>query len=82
MDCLGSRVSAAAPLQAALRCCVVALDDVDQLGSFAEIEQIVSDLNELETAKETIQDVASRLGLAEVQPVSYLGMLLAKLGIE
>ncbi|GAB5403911.1 MAG: class IV adenylate cyclase [Aureliella sp.] len=61
---------------------VVALDDVEQLGSFAEIEQIVSDPNELETAKETIQDVASRLGLAEVQPVSYLGMLLAKLGIE
>ncbi len=61
---------------------VVALDEVQQLGSFAEIEQIVSDVGQLDAAKDAIQDVASRLGLSEVQPVSYLGMLLAELGIE
>lgn len=61
---------------------VVALDEVEQLGSFAEIEQIVTDVARLDVAKETIQDLAERLGLNEVQPTSYLGMLLAQLGIE
>lgn len=61
---------------------VVAVDRVEQLGSFAEIEQIVSDKSKLDEARRAIETLAERLGLMDVQPKSYLGMLLTKLGIE
>lgn len=61
---------------------VVAVDRVEQLGSFAEIEQIVSDKSKLDDARRAIESLAERFGLTDIQPKSYLGMLLTKLGIE
>ncbi len=60
----------------------VTIDDVEQLGSFAEIELIVSAESELQPAAERIEQVAKQLGLRNVQPRSYVAMLLAKLNIE
>ncbi len=60
----------------------VTLDEVEQLGSFAEIELVVSVEAELQPAAEQIEQVAKQLGLRKVQPRSYLSMLLAKLNIE
>lgn len=60
----------------------VTIDQVEQLGSFAEIELIVSAESELQQAAERIERVAKQLGLQKVQPRSYLSMLLAKLNIE
>jgi len=60
----------------------VTLDEVEQLGSFAEIELIVSSECELSPAAEWIEQVAKQLGLQNVQPRSYISMLLAKLNVE
>ncbi|MEO8271235.1 MAG: class IV adenylate cyclase [Aureliella sp.] len=60
----------------------VMLDEVEQLGSFAEIELIVSAESELQQAAQRIEQVAKQLGLRNVQPRSYNSMLLAKLKIE
>ncbi len=57
----------------------VTLDEVEQLGSFAEIELIVSAESELPPAAERIEQVAKQLGLRNVQPQSYLSLQLAKL---
>ncbi len=60
----------------------VALDHVAQLGDFAEIELLVDDQAALDAARRHIEQMASLLGLVEVQPRSYLSMLLTKLGVE
>lgn len=66
-------------LAAALR---VTIDEVELLGSFSEIELVVSSESELSRAAEHVQRVAEQLGLVTVQPRSYLSLLLAKLNIE
>ena len=60
----------------------VVLDDVQQLGSFAEIELLISDAQRLEAAHQQIAWLAAQLRLVEVQPRSYLSQLLTKLGLE
>lgn len=60
---------------------VVTLDQVDQLGLFAEIEKIVRDPAALSEAQKSIEELASRLGLTRVQKLSYLAQLLQKLGL-
>ncbi len=60
----------------------IALDEVDSLGSFAEIELIVKEAAMLEEARSRIELLAESLGLIEIQPRSYLSLLLAKLGVE
>jgi adenylate cyclase class 2 len=60
----------------------VAIDEVDQLGTFAEIELLVDDAELLEEARNRIEQLALSLGLSQVQPRSYLGLLLAKLGVD
>ena len=60
----------------------VALDEVAELGTFAEIELLVDDQQKLEAARGQIERMAKILGLTEVQPRSYLSLLLLKLGVE
>ncbi|MCC6510485.1 MAG: CYTH domain-containing protein, partial [Pirellulaceae bacterium] len=60
----------------------VTLDQVEQLGNFAEIEIIVTSEGELQRAAAQISVVAERLNLASVQPRSYLSLLLTKLELE
>jgi adenylate cyclase, class 2 len=60
----------------------VALDEVLQLGTFAEIELIVNDAANLEAARARIEALSQSLGLTQIQPRSYLSLLLAKLGVE
>ena len=52
------------------------IDEVEQLGTFAELEVCVPE-TETGKAKATIHSLAQRLGLANVEPRSYLEMLLA-----
>jgi adenylate cyclase class 2 len=60
----------------------VLLDEVQQLGSFAEIELIVTEAERMDAAHRQIAELARQLGLNQVQPKSYLSQLLAKLQIE
>ncbi len=61
---------------------VVMLDEVEQLGEFAEIETIVRSKDDLGAARCSILQEAERLGMQEEQPLSYLSQLLKKLGAE
>lgn len=61
---------------------VVTLDEVEQLGQFAELELIVSRSAELDEAHMRIEQLAKRLDLIDVQPLSYLAQLLVKIGLE
>ncbi len=60
----------------------IALDEVVELGAFAEVELLVDDPQQLEAARARIEAMANLLGLTNVQPRSYLSLLLAKLGVE
>jgi len=60
----------------------IALDEVVNLGSFAEIELIVKDAAMLDEASTRIDLLSQSLGLTQIQPRSYLSLLLAKLGVE
>ena len=60
------------------RSVTITLDNVESLGYYAEVERIVNDSDEIEQAQKDIQEVGHRLGLSEVEPHSYLGMLLSK----
>lgn len=57
---------------------VLTLDQVEQLGNFAEVEIVVSDPQLLASAENRILQLAKSLGLEKVQPKSYLVMLLEK----
>ena len=58
----------------------ITLDQVESLGYFAEIERIIFNKEEIELAQQDIQEIGRLLSLSEVEPRSYLGLLLAKLG--
>lgn len=60
----------------------IALDEVAQLGTFAEIELLVDDEQQLDAARSRIEMMAKTLGLTDIQPRSYLSLLLLKLGVE
>jgi len=53
----------------------VCLDQVDQVGSFAEIEIVVHQ-PDLEKAQQIVLDLARRIGLSEMERRSYLKLLL------
>ncbi|MFO0801911.1 MAG: class IV adenylate cyclase [Gemmataceae bacterium] len=59
----------------------VCLDDVDRVGTFAEVE-IVADESQFESAKAAVLALAAELGLADVERRSYLGMFLAGVSTE
>jgi adenylate cyclase, class 2 len=54
----------------------IALDRVDGLGDFAEIETLVGNEAELPTAQAAVLALAAQLGLDQVEPRSYLRMTL------
>ena len=59
----------------------VALDRVEGLGSFVELELIAEQAG-LESARQCVTSAAARLGLSETERRSYLEMLLAAAGHE
>jgi adenylate cyclase class 2 len=54
----------------------VCLDDVEELGRFAELEILAPEGQEAEAAS-VLNDTAAALGLYQVEPRSYLGLILA-----
>ncbi len=58
----------------------VVVDDVDQLGQFAEVEAIVSTADDVEMARSRVESLATELGLHSPEPRSYLRMLLEMTG--
>lgn len=58
---------------------IVCLDEVEQLGRFAEVE-IVAPEEQKDDAQAVLADTAAALGLTEVERRSYLQMLLAAQG--
>jgi adenylate cyclase, class 2 len=58
------------------RAMVVALDEADGLGTFAEVEALVETDADLPEAQSAVLALARELGLDSVEPRSYLRMLL------
>jgi adenylate cyclase, class 2 len=54
----------------------IALDEVEGLGRFAEIETIAAKEGDVPAAQQAVLALAERLGLTEVEPRSYLRMIL------
>jgi adenylate cyclase class 2 len=54
----------------------IALDRVDGLGDFAEIETIVRNEDDLPAAQAAVLALAAQLGLDQIEPRSYLRMAL------
>ncbi len=65
-------------LEHSQRSVTIALDQVESLGYFAEVERIVRDSSEISLAQKDIQEVGNLLGLSDVERHSYLGLLLSK----
>lgn len=57
----------------------IALDEVDELGTFLEVE-LMADETDLKSAQDAVLELARELGLSQTEPRSYLGMLLQKRG--
>lgn len=55
---------------------LVVIDEVDGLGTFAEVEALAAARDDLPAAQAVVLDVAARLGLAAVETRSYLRMCL------
>ena len=71
-----------APSRDDYRDLLVTLDCVDRLGTFAEIELIVTDQSLFTEAQAKIQRLGETLGLTTTESRSYLSQLLALLEIE
>ena len=54
----------------------VVIDDVEEVGLFAEVELIAPDEGAVEIARERIRELSDHLGLQRAEPRSYLSMLL------
>ena len=54
----------------------IAIDNVEQLGSFIELELLVSDESEIAVAQSILDDLANRVGLSSTDRRGYLDMLL------
>ena len=67
-------------LETNARVVTIALDHVESLGDYVEIERIAMSRAEISIAQQDIQDLARQLNLTQVESRSYLGLLLAKLG--
>jgi adenylate cyclase class 2 len=57
---------------------IVALDLVESVGSYAEIEVLAADENDLEAARKVVSGLAEELGLTTPEPRSYLTLLLSR----
>jgi adenylate cyclase, class 2 len=58
------------------------VDQVEQLGLFAEVELLITGPGEVEAARGRVLQLGERLGLQRRESSSYLNMLLDKLGFE
>lgn len=56
----------------------ITLDRAEELGDFAEVETMALDRDDLPNAQDAVLRLAAELGLATVEPRSYLRMLLEK----
>jgi adenylate cyclase class 2 len=57
----------------------VCLDQVEELGRFAEVEIVAPD-EQVEAARSVLADTAAALGLTNLEPRSYLNLLLTTRG--
>ncbi len=57
----------------------ICLDEVEELGTFCEVE-ILTESEQNEAARRVIAAVAEELGLTDLVPRSYLGLLLERRG--
>jgi adenylate cyclase class 2 len=62
------------------RSMTVALDQAEGLGAFAEVETLVETNSDLAEAQRAVLELAEQLGLVEVEPRSYLRMVLETSG--
>ena len=58
----------------------LSIDSVENLGSFVELETVVDESSELDTARSAINELASELKLSESERRSYLELLLEQGG--
>lgn len=61
---------------------VVVIDEVETVGIFAEIEQVVAADTEINRAKIGIDQLSDRLRLRIVEPRSYLEMVLESISVD
>jgi adenylate cyclase class 2 len=65
------------PLQRGAFQLTICLDDVEELGHFAEVEIVAPD-EQSDAARQVLQEVTGQLGLSDVERRSYLGLILEK----
>ena len=58
----------------------ICLDEVDEVGSFVEVELVVEDDGDIESAKQTLLSLAKEVGLSGPIKTSYLELLLDRRG--
>jgi adenylate cyclase, class 2 len=56
----------------------VALDDVEKVGTYVEVEVIADGEQDVAMAREIVSGLANELGLKEPEPRSYLSLLLSR----
>jgi len=61
---------------------VVVIDEVEKVGIFAEIEQVVAKDSDIDRAKIGIGQLSDQLRLRTVEPRSYLEMVLESISID
>ena len=54
----------------------ICLDRVDEVGSFVEVELVIQDDDDVESAKQTLSSLAAQVGLSGAIKTSYLELLL------
>ncbi len=57
--------------------CTVTIDEVDEVGPFVEVEQVIR-AADVEGAKRMLQQRGEKLGLNQIEPRSYLSLLLQR----
>ena len=58
----------------------ICLDDVEEVGSFVEVELVIQDDGDVESAKQTLLSLAEEVGLSGPIKTSYLELLLDRRG--
>ncbi|TWU41175.1 CYTH domain protein [Novipirellula aureliae] len=56
----------------------IVIDDVENLGQFAEVERVIQDAADIENARHEVLRYAEQLGLQDPEPRSYLRILLER----
>ena len=64
-------------IESAEHALTITIDELDGIGTFAEVEMVVKSEAEMAAAQESVREFAGRLELRDVEPSSYLGIALA-----